>query len=133
MTHVVVNFGIRTALPSLDLHCLFDLFKAQILASLCFLHLEVVLTTQVLGVGVTVGPRLGPGALTTHLFEWEWESCRPGQNLHRQDLGAFPAPGPVIMTQGVQAAFLLVGGHEISGLKDPLWKRKRCEGNSRMF
>ena len=130
MTHEVVNFGIRTTLSYLGPHCLFDLFKAQILASLCFLHLEAVPTTQGLGVGVTMGPRLGPGALTFHLSEWEWESCGPGQDLHRQDLGASPGPGPAIMPRGVQAAFLPVGGREVCGLKDPPF---RCEGNSRMF
>lgn len=58
MTRTVMNFGIRTPLPSLGPYYLFDLFKAPGWASLCFLHLGIFHMTQVLGVGAKVRPRL---------------------------------------------------------------------------
>lgn len=58
MTHPVVNFGIKTTLPSLGPHCLFDLFNVQTPVSLCFLALGAFHVTQVLGMEVTMQPKL---------------------------------------------------------------------------
>lgn len=93
MTQAVINFGIRTTLPSLGPRCLFDHSKAWTLVSLCFQHLEAFHTTQVLGVGVTVRPKLG---IRFFNIPPTWVGVGvgvtgPGQGLHRQHPVSFPA------------------------------------------
>lgn len=127
-----MNFGTRITLPPLGPHGLFDLFKVQTLASLCFPHREAFHTTQVLGVGVAVGPRLWDRFWNTQaMWEGVWVTqTRPGFTWAGPGVASCPGR---CCAPGIQEAFLPVGGGEVSALKDPPWKRGRQEVTGKCF